>query len=102
MVGRELTKQFEEILRGPISTVLSAFHNRSVKGEVALAVEGWDGKDGDAPAQSPAALMLQLLADGVGLKEATRAVSEACHISKRDAYALGVKIKADSRIDHHG
>ncbi len=102
VVGRELTKQFEEILRGPISTVLSAFHNRSVKGEVALAVEGWDGKDGDAPAQSPAALMLQLLADGVGLKEATRAVSEACHISKRDAYALGVKIKADSRIDHHG
>ena len=102
VVGRELTKQFEEILRGPISTVCRAFHHRSVKGEVALVVEGWDEKDGDAPAQSAAELMRQLLANGTGLKEAARAVSEACHIPKRDAYALGVKIKADSRIDNRG
>ena len=101
VVGRELTKQFEEILRGPISVVLGAFHNRPVKGEVALVVEGWDGKDEDAAEQSAAELMQQLLADGVGLKEAARAVSEACQIPKRDAYALGVKIKAGSRIDNH-
>ncbi len=101
VVGRELTKQFEEILRGPISAVCSAFHNRPVKGEVALVVEGWDGKEGDAPEQSPVALMQQLLADGVGVKEAARSVSEACQIPKREAYALGVKLKADSRIEHH-
>ena len=102
VVGRELTKQFEEILRGPVSAVLSAFHNRPVKGEVALVVEGWDRKDESTSEQSAAALMRQLLADGVGLKEAARAVSEACHIPKRDAYALGVKIKADSRTHQHG
>ena len=101
VVGRELTKRFEEILRGPISVVLGAFHNRPVKGEVALVVEGWDGKGESTPAQSAAELMQQLLADGVGLKEAARAVSEACQLSKRDAYALGVKIKAGSRIDNH-
>lgn len=101
VVGRELTKRFEEILRGPISAVYSAFHNRSVKGEAALVVEGWDGKDRDAPEQSAAELMQELLAGGAGLKEAAGAVSEACHISKRDAYALGVKIKAGSRIEHH-
>ena len=94
VVGRELTKQFEEILRGPISAVCSAFHNRSVKGEVALVVEGWDGQDEHTSEQSAAELMRQLLADGVGVKEAARVVSEAYHISKRDAYALGVKIKA--------
>ena len=94
VVGRELTKKFEEILRGPISQVCRAFHNRQVKGEVALVVAGWDEKDGDAPEQSAVELMQQLLADGVGLKEAARVVSEACHISKRDAYALGVQIKA--------
>ena len=94
VVGRELTKQFEEILRGPISAVCRAFHNRSVKGEVALVVEGWDGQDGDAPAQSAAALMRQLLADGVGVKEAATVVSDACQVPKREAYALGVRIKA--------
>ncbi len=101
VVGRELTKQFEEILRGPISVVLSAFHNRSVKGEVALVVEGWDGKDESISEQSAAELMQQLLADGVGLKEAARTVSEACRLSKREAYALGIKVKAGSRIDNH-
>ena len=94
VVGRELTKQFEEILRGPISAVCSAFHNRSVKGEVALVVEGWDGQDESTSEQSAAELMRQLLADGVGVKEAARVVSEACQVPKRDAYALGVKIKA--------
>ena len=94
VVGRELTKQFEEILRGPISAVCSAFHNRSVKGEVALVVEGWDGQDENTSEQSAAELMRQLLADGVGVKEAARVVSEACQVPKRDAYALGVKIKA--------
>ena len=102
VVGRELTKQFEEILRGPVSVVLSAFHNRPVKGEVALVVEGWDGKEEGTPQQSAAELMQQLLADGVSLKEAARAVSEACQLPKRDAYALGVKIKVGARMDNHG
>ena len=102
VVGRELTKQFEEILRGPVSVVLSAFHNRPVKGEVALVVEGWDGKEEGAPQQSAAELMQRLLADGVSLKEAARAVSEACQLPKRDAYALGVKIKVGARMDNHG
>ena len=101
VVGRELTKQFEEILRGPVSVVLSAFHNRPVKGEVALVVEGWDGKEEGAPQQSAAELMQRLLADGVSLKEAARAVSEACQLPKRDAYALGVKIKVGARMDNH-
>ena len=102
VVGRELTKQFEEILRGPVSVVLSAFHNRPVKGEVALVVEGWDGKEEGAPQQFAAELMQRLLADGVSLKEAARAVSEACQLPKRDAYALGVKIKVGARMDNHG
>ena len=95
VVGRELTKRFEEILRGPISAVCSAFHNRSVKGEVALVVEGWDGQDEGVPEQSAAELMRQLLADGVGVKEAAAVVSDTCRVPKREAYALGVRIKAE-------
>ena len=82
--------------------MLSAFHNRPIKGEVALVVEGWDGKEEGAPQQSAAELMQRLLADGVSLKEAARAVSEACQLPKRDAYALGVKIKVGARMDNHG
>lgn len=92
VVGREVTKQFEEILRGPISEVAATLGQRPVKGEVSLLVEGWDGE----PAAGPSAedLMQQLLADGTALKEAARTVGETCGLSGREAYALGLRLKA--------
>ena len=40
IVARELTKKFEEFLRGPISSVLKSLENRTVKGEITMIVEG--------------------------------------------------------------
>lgn len=40
VVGRELTKQFEEILRGPVHEVLQKLGGRSVKGEITLLIKG--------------------------------------------------------------
>ena len=38
--------------------------------------------------------MRQLLADGTALKEAARTVGETCGLSGREAYALGLRLKA--------
>ena len=92
VVGREVTKRFEEILRGPISEVAATLGQRPIKGEVALLVEGWDGEE--APGPSAEDLMQQLLADGTALKEAARTVGETCGLSGREAYALGLRLKA--------
>ena len=40
VVARELTKKFEEILRGDLEAVLKKLENRSIKGEITLVVEG--------------------------------------------------------------
>ena len=40
VVGRELTKKFEEIVRGSIYTVLHNYTNRFIKGEFVLVIEG--------------------------------------------------------------
>ncbi|MGA2139964.1 MAG: 16S rRNA (cytidine(1402)-2'-O)-methyltransferase [Verrucomicrobiia bacterium] len=40
VVARELTKKFEEVLRGDLETVLKKLENRSIKGEITLVVEG--------------------------------------------------------------
>lgn len=40
VVARELTKKYEEVLRGGISEILKEFENREVKGEITLIVEG--------------------------------------------------------------
>jgi len=39
VVARELTKKFEEFLRGPISLLLKGLENRTVKGEITVFVE---------------------------------------------------------------
>ncbi len=40
VVARELTKKFEEILRGDVASVRKSLENRAVKGEITLIVEG--------------------------------------------------------------
>lgn len=39
-VARELTKKFEEVLRGTVSSVLEQFSSRSIKGEFVIVIEG--------------------------------------------------------------
>jgi 16S rRNA (cytidine1402-2'-O)-methyltransferase len=39
-VARELTKKFEEVLRGTVSSVLEHFSSRSIKGEFVIVIEG--------------------------------------------------------------
>lgn len=40
VVARELTKQFEEIIRGRLSQVISKMEPRSIRGEITLIIEG--------------------------------------------------------------
>lgn len=44
VIGRELTKKFEEFVRGNVSEVLDHFKNNSPKGEFVLIVAGIDAK----------------------------------------------------------
>ena len=94
VVGREFTKKFEEILRGKVRVVLADLRERQIKGEVALLVSGRDGQEEPYSEQAAQGLMQQLLTQELPLKEAARIVSEQYGLSKREAYALGVKIKA--------
>jgi len=43
VVARELTKKFEEIIRGDLAAILKKLENRSVKGEITVVVEGRHG-----------------------------------------------------------
>jgi 16S rRNA (cytidine1402-2'-O)-methyltransferase len=43
-VGRELTKVFEEITRGTIATALERYRDKTVKGELTIAVAGCSGE----------------------------------------------------------
>ena len=40
VVARELTKKFEEVLRGTPETIKESFGERKIKGELVVLVEG--------------------------------------------------------------
>ncbi|GHG48567.1 ribosomal RNA small subunit methyltransferase I [Sinomonas cellulolyticus] len=85
-VCRELTKAYEEVLRGGAAELAAWAEAGEVRGEIAVVVEG-------APEQAPArpedlvAEVQSLVAGGTRLKDAVAVVAEEAGASKRQLYA---------------
>lgn len=93
VIGRELTKMYEELRRGLVSQVRQLLPDRELKGEIALLVAGWDGTQ-RTDEMMPLADEIRLLEkEGLSLKEIAQTVSERRGIPKREVYALGVQLK---------
>lgn len=97
VIGRELTKLFEEVLRGKVSELRSLLHGREIRGEVALLVAGRKAEE-EQEERPPLAEEIRVLeAEGFSLKEIAQVVSERRGIPKREIYALGVRLRAGGR-----
>ncbi|MFI2565111.1 16S rRNA (cytidine(1402)-2'-O)-methyltransferase [Paenarthrobacter sp. NPDC018779] len=85
-VCRELTKTYEEVIRGSLRELLEWAESNEVRGEIAVVVGG-------APEQAPAkpedqvVAVNELVSQGIRLKEAVAAVADDARISKRELYA---------------
>ncbi len=84
-VCRELTKTYEEVVRGPLADLAAWADAGEVRGEITLVVEG-------APAAAAASVpelvpqVQQRAADGLRLKDAVAEVASAHGVSKRELY----------------
>lgn len=92
-IGRELTKRYEEVLRGTIKTVAASLAQREVKGEVAVLVTGASKQEEHTDEGLVIETIQQLLNQTLSLKEIAQIVSEQHGIPKREAYALGIQLK---------
>lgn len=89
-VCRELTKLHEQVTRGTVETLAATFAD-GVKGEVVLVldrVEQVSASDADEATQL--ALVQDMVAEGVGLKRATRIVADRLGGSARTLYAAAL------------
>lgn len=93
VIGRELTKMFEELRRGQVSEVRRLLQDREIKGEVALLVAGWNPDEPRSEALPLDEEIRLLLNEGLSLKEIAHVVSERRGIPKREVYALGIRLK---------
>lgn len=89
-VARELTKVHEEVWRGSIGEALAHFEEKGPRGEFTLIIEGaqeeppWDaGRVKEA--------LEELMAEGMGKKEAIKAVANLARWPKREVYKVALK-----------
>ncbi|MUV38007.1 16S rRNA (cytidine(1402)-2'-O)-methyltransferase [Lentibacillus sp. JNUCC-1] len=93
VLARELTKRFEEYIRGTAQEVLEWADDEALKGEFCIVVEGADEADQQTAAEDWWASYevkdhVQHYIDGEGMtsKEAVKQVAKDRHIPKRDVY----------------
>lgn len=93
-VGRELTKRFEEFVRGNLGEVVAEFAKREARGEVTLVVgppsvslEETDALPVPEEPKDLATALAEALRAGLSERDAVRQVSQELKLSKREVYA---------------
>ncbi|HYO61304.1 MAG TPA: 16S rRNA (cytidine(1402)-2'-O)-methyltransferase [Actinomycetota bacterium] len=86
-LARELTKLYEEVLRGSLTEVIAALEAKPPRGEITLVVEGavHDHKV-EPPAAELAARARALMDEGVDRKEAMARVAEETGVRRRKVF----------------
>ncbi len=92
-LSREMTKLYEETLRGKIPDVLEALGKRDkIKGEVTIAVEGASAEIGEIDPESIDRMLVQHKKIGSSLKDAVKMVSGESGYSKSKTYKRALVI----------
>ena len=91
VVARELTKVHEDIWRGSLSEALAHFEALQPRGEFTLVIEGMRGKEREKWDEERVKEMLkELLAEGLGRKEAVKRVAKSSGWPGKEVYALSL------------
>ncbi|MDD2897372.1 MAG: 16S rRNA (cytidine(1402)-2'-O)-methyltransferase [Desulfuromonadaceae bacterium] len=92
IVARELTKMFEECIRGTVSEVITAVSHVVVRGEVVLLVA--PGEVVPLECEPLAEVLSRLMADGnLSIKDIAKQAAAVSGISRSEAYAEALRLK---------
>ncbi len=91
-VGRELTKLYEEVLRGNAASIAATLRSRpAIKGEFTLVMARESGETSEANLSDPVQLkgeVARLIDAGSSRMDAIKQVAKRAGLNKRDAYDL--------------
>ena len=92
-LSREITKMYEETIRGTLSEVKEALQTKeTIKGEFTLIVEGASESIAEFDLETVDKLLKQMKKDGLTLKDAVSQVTEDSGISKSKIYKKALQI----------
>ena len=88
VISRELTKKFEEIIRGRISEILE--DTSLLKGEMVVLVSGYDEEKID---KDPMQMIDDLISTGYKNKDAIKETAQALNLDRHDLYDKYIEYK---------
>lgn len=91
-VCRELTKTYEEVLRGGLAELAETAAQEQLRGEISIVVSGAPQRETATTAELVAEV-LSRVAGGERLKEAVAGVADAAGVHKRELYAAALAAK---------
>jgi 16S rRNA (cytidine1402-2'-O)-methyltransferase len=92
-VCRELTKTYEEVLRGPLSELAEWAAEGPVRGEITVVLAG-AAPSAAPPVESLVGAVEERVADGERLKDAVAVVAQAAGVPKRDLYEAALAARS--------
>ena len=96
VLGRELTKKFEEFRRGSLTELMVYYEENDPRGEYVIIIEGaGDAEVTETKAEelSPMELCQKLMEEGLPKKEAMRETAKRLGLSRRDVYQAMLDVR---------
>lgn len=91
-VARELTKTFEEVVRGTLESAIAHFTAHEPRGEFTLVVGGCPPEELPAPAIDLDGRLRALLGQGMSKQDASKQASRELGVPKRAAYQRALEL----------
>jgi 16S rRNA (cytidine1402-2'-O)-methyltransferase len=95
VVAREITKVYEELLRGRVPAILDALQGRQLKGEIVLLVAPSAEILTVSDDSVTELLQLYLFSEGLTVKDAVRKVAQETGVPKGRVYDQALQLKGD-------
>ncbi|MCY3625214.1 MAG: 16S rRNA (cytidine(1402)-2'-O)-methyltransferase [Candidatus Dadabacteria bacterium] len=92
-IAREMTKLYEEVIRGSVSEVTSTLSKKeSIKGEVTIVLEGSRGEDKEISTEEVQRTLRTMKENGTALSDAVRTICESSGTSRNSVYRIALEI----------
>lgn len=97
-VCREMSKHYEEVVRGPISELITWANSKEILGELTVVIEGFDPSSRQFSVEDLIKLVLAHEVSGESRKSAITLVAKENSVSKRVVFDAMVTHKSEDKI----
>ncbi|MEH2168101.1 MAG: 16S rRNA (cytidine(1402)-2'-O)-methyltransferase [Nostoc sp.] len=98
VLGRELTKLYEEFWRGTIAAAIAYYTQREPQGEYTLVVAGIPASQPQLTEEELKAELKQLISQGISRSQASRQLAKFTSLPRRQLYQLALSIVSSPEL----